>query len=362
MSVAPETVTAPAGTRAPARSAPARRRRTGLRAAGRWIAVVAAAVVIYAAFLLLNGADPAAVLTAMWRSALGTPNSLGETLLRTTPLLLAALAVAVPARAGLFNIGGEGQLLIGAITATGTAHLVGGDPPGWALLPLLALAGALGGGLWALIAAVLKVAAATNEAISTLLLNYLAALLLTWLVFGPWKDPASLGQAHSESLADAARLPALWGDRVHIGVAVALAMAVAVWALLKHTSWGFQLRVVGGNHEAARRAGLKVAELRLQALVLGGALAGLGGMIEVAGVEARLRPGMMLGFGFIGFLVSWLVRHHPLRAIGGALVLGAIAVGGNGLKLASGLSGAAVNILMAVLLLAVLGWAPRKAA
>ena len=331
-----------------------------VRRALRWVVVVAAAVAIYAAFLVANGADPIVVLRAMWRSALGDANGIGETLVRATPLLLAALAVAVPARGGLFNIGGEGQLLVGAMAAVGASQVVGAGTAGVVAVLVMAGAGMVAGALWALVPALLKVGLATNEAITTLLSNYLAGLVLTWLVFGPWKDPASLGQAYSERLPDAHRLPIMWGNRVHVGIVVAAVVAGAVWLLLRKTAWGFQLRAVGGNPEAARRAGLRVGELRVQALVFGGALAGLGGMIEVAGVEARLRPDMLLGFGFIGFLVSWLGRHHPLKAIGGAVALGAIAVGGNGLKLASGLSGSAVNILMAVLLLAVLGWAPRK--
>ncbi|HWH31555.1 MAG TPA: ABC transporter permease [Egibacteraceae bacterium] len=331
-----------------------------LPGAARWTAVIGAGVVVYAVFLALQGASPFAVLRAMAVSAAGSQTAIAETLVRATPLLLAALAVAVPARAGLFNIGGEGQLLMGAVSAMGAARLLDGALPPPLSLIALALAGVAGGALWALVVGVLRVFSSTSEAISSLLLNYVAGLVLTWLVFGPWKDPGSLGQAYSRSLEGPERLPILWGHRFHLGVLIALAVAVGVWLLLRQTSWGFQLRIVGGNPEAARRAGLRVGELHLGALLLGGALAGLGGMVELAGVEARLRPDMLFGFGFVGFLASWLARHHALKAVAAAVVLGAIAVGGNGLKLASGLSGSAVNILMAVLLLAVLGWAPGR--
>ena len=340
-----------------------RRRPPGLplgpvRARGltRWVLAVAAAVGIYVVFLLVQGADPATVVSAMLRAAAGSPGNIADTLVRATPLLLAALAVAVPARAGLFNIGGEGQLVIGAVAAAGAARVLGGAPTAVAL-PAMALVGAVAGLAWALLAGVLKVFTATNEAISTLLLNYIATLLLTWLVFGPWKDPASLGQAYSPRLEEGQQLPDLLSGSLHVGVLFAVAVAVVVWVVLRTTSWGFQLRVVGGNPEAARRAGLRVSRLQVGALAVGGLIAGLGGMIEVAGVEERLRPEMMVGFGFVGFLASWLARHDPLKAILAAVVLGAIAIGGNGLKVAAGLSGSAVNILMAVLLLAVLGWA-----
>jgi ABC-type uncharacterized transport system permease subunit len=364
------TVTTPPIERPPA-PAPEEERRAGpsprqlalrRRAAGggRWLLAVTAALVIFCAFLVAKGAAPLEVLDSMRASALGDANSVGETLMRSLPLLLAALAVAVPARAGLFNIGGEGQLLLGAIGATGMAFALDGGAPTAVTLVLMAVAGAAAGALWAAIPAVLRVATGTNEAITSLLLNYVATIVLAWIVFGPWKDPASLGQAYSEQLTGPERLPILWGNRVHVGVVVALVAPLVLWAVFRWTPWGFKLRVLGGNAEAARRGGLRVGGLAVGAMLVGGALAGLGGMLEVAGVEGRLRPGMLVGFGFIGFLASWLARHHPVRIIGAATLLGAIAVGGNGLKFVSGLSGAAVNVLMALVLLGVLGWASKE--
>lgn len=331
-----------------------------LRRCARWVVPLVGAVALYAGFLVVQGADPVTVLRAMFASSLGSTNAIGETLVRATPLLLAALAVAIPARAGLFNIGGEGQLLIGAVGGLLVSRLLDGALPAAPTLVLVGAGGAIGGMLWAAIPALLKVTTNTSEAIATLLSNYLAALLLTWLVFSPWRDPSSLGQAYSAPVTH--RLPILWGNRVHAGILVAVLAAVAVWAVRRYSSWGFQLRVVGGNPEAARRAGLRVGELQLTALIAGGMLAGIGGAVELAGIEGRLRPDMLVGFGFIGFLASWMARHHPLKAVGAAIALGAVYVGGSGLRLASGLSGSAVNVLMAVLLLAVLGWGPTRAA
>ena len=325
----------------------------------RWLGPPAAAMAVFALFLVLKGASPAEAFEGMWRSAFGDGDALGETILRTLPLLMAALAVAVPARAGLFNIGGEGQLIVGAVGAQGMALALDGSLASAPTLLLMGLAGMAAGLAWAAIAGGLKVLTGMNEAISSLLLNYLASILLAWLVFEPWKDPNSLGQAYSEELVGGQRLPVAWGDRVHIGVVLALIVPVVLWLVLRYTPWGFKLRVVGGNPEAARRAGLKVGGLGLAAMAVGGAIAGLGGMLEVAGVEGRLRPDMLVGFGYIGFLASWLARHDPLKAVGAATALAAVAVGGNGLKVASGLSGAAVNVLMALVLLAVLGWSQR---
>jgi simple sugar transport system permease protein len=342
--------------------------RTGRSAGGtvsgvvRWTVSLTAAMVIYAAFLAARGADPVEALQAMWDSAFGDATGVGEVLVRTAPLLLGALAVVVPARAGLFNIGGQGQMMLGAIGAAGMAFAMDGAVARPIALVLIGLAGAAAGAAWAAVPALLRLTTGANEAITSLLLNYVAGLLLTWLVFETWKDPASLGQAYSEELDATTRLPMMWGERVHVGILIALGAAVGVWLLLRSTTWGFRLGVLGGNPEAARRAGFRVSGLAVGAMLVGGALAGVAGMIELSGVEARLRPNMMAGFGYIAFLASWLARHHPLKAIVSSFALAAIAVGGFGLKVRAGRSGAAVNVLMALVLLAVLGFAQKRVA
>ncbi len=326
----------------------------------RWTLALGAAVVLYALFLAVNGADPVEALRAMWDSAFGDSTGIGETLIRTAPLLLGALAVVVPARAGLFNIGGQGQMVMGAIGAVGMSFALDGSLPQAATLVLLLLAGAAAGAAWSAIPAVLRLTTHANEAITSLLLNYVAGLVLSWLVFERWKDPASLGQAFSEELDSHSRLPILWGERVHAGILLAVVAAFVIWWLLRSTAWGFRLGVLGGNPEAARRSGFRVDGLAVGAMLVGGALAGIAGMVEVTGVEARLRPDMLAGYGYIAFLASWLARHQPLKAIVSSIALAAIFVGGFGLKISAGLSGAAVNVLMALVLLAVLGFAQRK--
>ena len=327
-----------------------------VRGITRWVLVATGTLSIFAAFLLAKGADPVAVLESMWETSLGSSDSIGETCLRATPILLAALATAVPARAGLFNLGGEGQLLLGAVGAFVVADRLAGAVPAVATLGLMVLGGAVAGALWAAIPALLKVFTRTNEAISSLLLNYIAGLVITWLCFEPWKDPMSLGQAYSRELEGVERFSVIWGNRVHAGIFVAVVAALVLWAVLRYSTWGFTLRVLGGNPAAAHRAGLAVGGLSIAAMVVGGAMAGIGGMVEVAGTEGRLRPDLLAGVGFIGFLASWLARHDPLKIIASSLLLGAIAVGGSGLKITAGLSGGAVNILMALVLFGVLGW------
>lgn len=284
-----------------------------------------------------------------------TDVSVEETLIRATPFVLTGLAVAVPARAGLVNIGGEGQFVLGMVFTTGGALALGDEYPAWLLLPLLAALGALGGLLWAGVAAVLRVAANLNEALSTLLLNFVAPLILLHLVFGAWKDPATYSNLpQTAEFTESARLPVAGLSRLHLGIVVAVVVAVLVWVVLDFTRWGFRARVVGGNPEAARRGGIPVARMIFVALVAGGALAGLGGMIEVTGIEGRLRPGIGVGFGYIGFLASWLVGHRPLAILGSALLLGAISVAGDSLQIDAGLPSTSVYVLMALVVLAAL--------
>ncbi len=316
---------------------------------------VLVAMAIFSLFVLARGAAPLQVLADMATSALGSRRAIGEILVQATPFVLAALATALPSRAGLFNIGAEGQLVSGAIGAMAAANAIGGGLPTPVTLALMAAGGIVAGALWALGPTILRVAAGVSEVISTLLLNNVAFLVLAWLVHGRWKDAASLGLPQGRDLATTETLPVIFSQRVHLGVVLAVVAAVVVWALLRFTGWGFRLRAVGGNPEAARRAGLPVGWLIASAMLTGGAIAGLGGMIELAGIEGRVRPDMLVGFGYIGFLASWLVRHHPGRVVAGALLLATIAVGGNSLQLDAGLPAASVNILMALVLLAVLG-------
>jgi ABC-type uncharacterized transport system permease subunit len=331
------------------------------RAAGRWVLAFAAALTVFGVFLLAKGVNPVEAYQAMWTTIAGDGNSLGELAVQSAPFVLAALAVAVPARAGLFNIGGEGQLLVGAMGGLLLANVMANQFTPIVQLTVMAVGGMAGGAAWAAVPAVLRRYFSTSEAIASLLLNYVASLLLAWLVYGPWKDTASLGFPQSRPLELDERFPAILGTgRLHYGVFLSLIMAVVVWAVIRYTPWGFRLRVVGGNAEAARRAGFRVGAISVSAMLAGGALAGLAGMVELAAVEGQLRPSMLVGYGFIGFLASWLVRHEPLKIIGSAVLMGALYVGANGLKSSAGLSGAAVYVLMAVLLLAILGWSQKR--
>ena len=326
-----------------------------LKGGVRWAVAIAGAAVIFGAFVLAKGANPLDAYRSMI-TALGTGTSLKGIALQAAPLILAGLAVAVPAKAGLVNVGGEGQLLLGGICATGTSLALGGRLPGAVTLVLMCVAAALGGAVWSALAGVLRLWVGINEAVTTLLLNYVALDLMLFLIYDSWKDAKGSGQPVTAPLPVAERFPLLGTTGVHAGILLAVGATGLAWWALRSTRWGFQLRVVGGNPEAARRAGLKVGLLLLSAMAVGGALAGLGGVVQLAGAEFKLRPGFLVSYGYIGFLASWLARHHPVRVATAAVLLAAIAVSGDSLQLDSGLPAATVNVLMALVLLAVFGW------
>jgi ABC-type uncharacterized transport system permease subunit len=336
------------------------RRQALLESTARWVSAFAGAFVLFGIFLAVKGANPFSVYGHMFRWTLFDSASLQQILVKATPFLLGALAVVVPARAGLVNVGGEGQIIIGAVAAAGFGLAADQHLPGGLMWVFMALAAMGAGAIWAGLAVLLRLTIGINEAVSTLLLNYVALDIMLYLIYEPWKDPSGAGQPTSRPLDSAARLPYIGDSDVHGGILVALAAAALVWVLLTRTTWGFRLKIVGGNAEAARRAGLPVAGLLLSAMLVGGALAGLGGMIHFAGVEDKLRTGMTANFGYIAFLASWLARHRPLPVVGAALLLAAITVAGDSFQIDSGLPAAASNVLLGLLLFAVLGWTTRK--
>ena len=337
--------------------APPRGRRWA-EATGRWVVALCGAAVVFGAVMWAKGVNPLTAYSEML-TALLQVDSVGDVLIKATPIILAALAVAVPARAGLTNVGGEGQLVLGGVAAAGVVAW-GGSLPAALLLPLMFVAAALAGAAWAGIAGGLREGLGINEAVTTLLLNYLAIDLMLYLIYDAWKDPAGSGQPASPPLPIAARLPLLGSTKVHMGFVIAVVATGVVWAVLKYTTWGFRLRVVGGNPEAARRAGYRVGALMLGAMLVGGALAGIGGFTQLAGAEFKLRPGFLLQYGYIAFLASWLAKHHPVRVALAAIALAALTVAGDSLQIDSGLPAASVNILMALVLLAVFGWTGKK--
>jgi simple sugar transport system permease protein len=320
----------------------------------RFLTLLALALGVFAALLLVFGKNPLRAYVDILASTLGSPYGLSETIVKMIPLMLTALAVAVPSRIWLINVGGEGQLFIGALAATWAAiHL--DALPAWLLLTVMAAMGILGGGLWAAVAGVLRARGWINETISTLLMNYVAILLVNFVVFGPWKDPEGVNYPQTVPFVQAAILPSFGGSRVHLGLVFALVAVALFGVVVSRTRWGLELRAIGGNPEAARRSGIPIARYVAGLMFVGGGLAGLAGMAEVSAIEGRLRPSLSPGYGYSGFLISWMAGGQPAAIVAAAFVLAVITAGGDILQMTQALPGSAVNILMAVVLFVVLG-------
>ena len=312
------------------------------------------ALAVFAVFLLASGHDPVESLAKAWGGVIGSSLGLSEVGVTMIPLLLTALATAIPTRVGLVNVGGEGQLYVGALTATGVALFF---PVGqtWLMLPVMALAGCAGGGMWAAIAALLRRWRGVNEVISTLLANYIAILLVDLFVFGPWKNPEGLGYPYTTPFDIAAIFPAIAGSRFHWGFLAPAIALVVTYVILNRTVWGFKMRAVGGNPDAARRRGIAVDRYVIAAMIAGGALAGLAGMVEVSGIHHDLRPGISDNLGYLGLLASWLAGHNPATIVAACFLIAVFLVAGDVLQLSAGLPSAAGLVLIGLALFFVLG-------
>lgn len=317
------------------------------------IAPVAAVIIVFGVFLMTQGVNPMEIYLNMITSTLTSSYGIGEIILKATPFILVAVATSISAKAGLVNVGGEGQLMIGALFATWASVFWLGDMPGIFGILLMALAGMLGGVIWSGIAALLRVKANMNETITTVIMNYIAVNVISIAVYGPLKDPEAFSWPMSPKISASLELPTIWG-KVNIGILIAVLIAAGTWAVIRYTEIGFKLRVIGGNIRAAENAGLSVKRIQLIAMSISGAIAGLAGMIEIAGVEGRLRTSTGENYGYLGFLAAWMAWNNPLAAIVTALIIGFLSVSGNVLEFSSGLPSSATQILMAMVLIAIL--------
>ncbi len=319
----------------------------GLKRLGLTLGMYLISIGIFGAIVATQGANPFDAYKSIVQSALFESGSITQILLRSVPIVLAALAVSVPARAGLVNVGGEGQLIVGAIAATGIALYILPHAPQPVELLAMAVAGFAAGAIWGALPGAIRVGLGANESVSTLLLNFIANDILLYLLYQPWKNPAGTGQPESKPLQAAATLPSLFSG-LNLGVPIMIGVAVVVFIVLRYTGWGFALRVVGGNPEAARRAGLPVRRLMVSSIAVGGGLAGLGGMLYLSGTQLQLLPGGTATFGYTAFLAAFLGRQETVKVVLSALLFSAIAISAPGLQLSYGLDGNAVDILLAL--------------
>jgi len=300
------------------------------------------------------GAPVLAAYGRLVQGALGSTFALTETLARATPLILTGLAAAVAFRAKLWNIGAEGQLYAGALAAAAVGSGALALPEGL-LLPAVVLAGALAGALLLLGPALLKVRLGVDEVVTTLLLNFVVLLFVQMMLEGPLQDPMGMGWPQSPPVLPAAELPKLLPrTRLHVGLVLALALAVLMWLYTQRTVWGFEARAVGANVEAARYAGMPVGRVFLRTALLSGGLAGLAGVSEVAGLKGYLTQDLSPGFGYAGIVVAMLAQLNPLGCIASALFVAAVFVGADSMSRALGVSSYLANLIVATALLTML--------
>jgi ABC-type uncharacterized transport system permease subunit len=319
----------------------------------RWVSWAAVGVAAYAALILIYGKSPVDAFHNIWSGTLASSYGLQDVAVRMTPLLFAAMAVAIPARVGQVNVGGEGQIFAGGLTASAVA-LTFTSWPIWLLLPATAIGGMVGGGAWAGIAGWLKARGWLSEVFSTVLMNYIAILAVSALVFGPWRDPTSSNYPQSRELVPAARLPHVGSSRVDVMIFVAVASVIGFDWFLRRTRWGLEIRAIGGNPYAASRNGVPVNVYIVAAMFAGGALAGLAAVEQISALQLRLNLGLSAGFGYVGFLISWLAGHNPRLIIPMTFLLAVLASGGDILQISQGLPPAIVNVLAAILMMIVL--------
>jgi ABC-type uncharacterized transport system permease subunit len=317
----------------------------------RYLLMFLLAFLLFGLILLIFGKDPIQSYKDIFTSTLGSTYGFSEVIVAMIPMLITALAVALPWRVGLINIGGEGQLYIGAAFATWGA-LTFQNVPAWILLPLMMFLGMLGGALWAFIPGYLKAIGLVNETIITLLLNSVAPLIVGFLIFGFWHSP--MDTVKTANFVPAALLPTFFDTRIHLGLVIGLVLLGLFWFVMKYTRWGLEMRAIGGNTQAARRSGLPVKGYLIIVMCIGGAIAGLAGMAQVSGFYGVLLLNFSMGLGYMGFLISWLVGGQPLGILLMSFVVSIIITGGNLLQLTRDLPYAVINILLAMTLFVVL--------
>ena len=323
-----------------------------------------AALLLFGAFVQLAGVSAVGVWATLFMGAFGDWYSWQNTLQRAAPLMLTALCVAIPARAGLVVIGAEGALALGGLACAALPYAVQ-LPANMVGSALLCLAGALAGAGWVVLVGMLRQWRGVNETISSLLLAYVAIGLFKHWVEGPLRDPGSLNKPSTYALAEGLRIGGIGGSDIHWGLAmgVVACLGLGLWLLL--TPGGFALRVVGANVRAAQLVGLPVTRLVLLACALGGACAGLAGAVEVAAVHTNANAALLAGYGYAGILVSFMARHSPLGIVPVAVLFGGFGAAGSLLQRRMGLPDASVLVLQGmafVLILASEAWRGRLAA
>ena len=315
---------------------------------------LAITVIIGVALFAALGKDPVRGLQVFFWEPIKTPYALGELMVKATPLLIIALGLAVCFRSNVWNIGAEGQYIIGAIFAGGVALLADADSSRWMVVPIL-LAGVLGGMLWASVTALLRDRFHANEILVSLMLVYVAVQLLSFLVGGPWKDPMGFNFPQTKNFDAVTRIPRLMeGSRMSIGILFALLGVAGLWVFLFRTRAGFSLQVGGLAPAAARYAGFSSRKALWTALLISGGAAGLAGGLEVAGPIGQLTPYVPAGYGFAAIIVAYVGRLHPVGMVFSAILMSMFYIGGEMAQSRLGLTKSLTGVFQGLLLFSLL--------
>ena len=331
---------------------------TRIRGGAEFVAIpllaVALAVALFSIFLLVLGKSPVDFFDLAWRGGFGSAFSLQNTLLRASPLILAALCVAVPARIGLTIIGGEGALVLGGFAAAAIALPIASRLPPAIVMPVMALAAIASGAAWIGIVGALRHRRGVNETISSLLMTYIAIAIMNFFVEGALRDPASANKPSTHPIGAANMVGPMPGLDIHWGLAFGIALCIVLHVLMMRTTFGFAARVTGGNARAAQAQGLPTGMLMVVCCMIAGACAGLAGYFEVAAVQGQANASLIAGYGFTGILVSFLARHNTIAIIPVAVLFGGMAAAGGIIQRRMGLPDASVQVLQSLIFLVLL--------
>lgn len=312
------------------------------------------ALLFGAVLLKAAGHAPIQAYLQMLKGAFGGGYELAETLVKATPLIIAGLAVGLSFRVALWNIGAEGQIYLGAAAASFVA-LRADVIPDFLTLPLMGLAAFAAGAVWGGIPGFLRAYLGVSEILTSLMMNYIAVFFVDYLVYGPWKDPKGYGFPLTPAFLEEAHLPAFPGVRLHFGLVIGLLLVFIVWFMMTRTRWGYELRVSGGNPQAARYGGVNLPGTLLLVMALSGGLAGLAGFSEIAGIQHRLQHGFSPGYGYTAIIIAWLSRLNPFGTVLVSVLFGGLLVGSEQLQISTGLPTAFSYLLQGSLLFFILG-------
>src|SRR5271165_6331856 len=312
------------------------------------------AALLFALFLLAIGKSPLEFIDYVWRGGFGTAFSFQNTLQRSSPLILTALALAIPARIGLIMIGAEGALVLGGFAAAAIAVPMLGVVPPIITMPVMVAVALVVGGFWVGIAGYLKYARGVNETISSLLLTYIGIAIMNFFVEGVLRDASNPTKPSTKPIGDAYMVGNIPGTSIHWGFLVGVLLSIALYILMTRTTFGFAARVTGGNYRAALAQGLPVGRLIVACAMIAGGCAGLAGYFEVAAIQGRANASLAAGYGFTGILVSFLARHNPVVIVPVAILFGGLVASGGLIQRRMGLPDATVLVLQGLIFIVLL--------